>query len=85
MRRLGELASLSRSWVRGNFYVTPTLTLPLQGGGELFWGEVNQPTHSLSPSRGMAGSGPGDLLPHPPNSYDPLTLFCDPLILTLSP
>jgi len=42
MRRLGELASLSRSWVRGNFHITPTLVnslwemtdLPLQGGGE---------------------------------------------------
>jgi len=37
MRRLGELASPSRSWVRGNICFTPTLTLPLQGGGDLVW------------------------------------------------
>ncbi len=45
MRRLGEPASLSRSWVRGNFHITPTLVnslwemtdLPLRGGGELVW------------------------------------------------
>ena len=26
MRRLGEPASHSRSWVRGNFHIAPTLT-----------------------------------------------------------
>ena len=46
MRRLCEAgAELSRSWVRGNLFITPTLVnslremtdLPLQGGGELVW------------------------------------------------
>ncbi len=38
MRRLGEAnAEPSRRWVRGNFHIPPTLSLPHQGGGELIW------------------------------------------------
>ena len=32
MRRLGEPASHSRSWVRGNFHITLTPTLSLREG-----------------------------------------------------
>ena len=36
---------------------TPTLTLPLRGGGDLVWGEVDQSTYSLPPSRGRVREG----------------------------
>ena len=49
MRRVGEPASHSRSWVRGNFHIAPTLTpaLSLREGE----GVVALPHRVLSPSK----------------------------------
>ena len=53
MRRLGEPASHSRSWVRGNFHITLTPTLSL-GEGE---GVVALPLRVPSPPSGGEGQG----------------------------
>ena len=49
MRRLGEPASHSRSWVRGNFHITLTPTLSLREGEGVS-------VRSLAPVRGR-GAG----------------------------